>query len=532
MLLCLALWNVVGLAQTAPKKRPKTKQTKYRQITSEQVSKKNLAVAQSAAVKSLAVANEKVQALVAKEAHDLNFIHGGKPNDPYIYNALYQAIDKLNPNFNVMKWRPIKFKDSPISAIRTIALDATGKKLYVNSSSNKKKEVFLSELNINSSEIPYKSDEPFLLDYDTIFYRKMALSHDKKKLCRGGKGCLAFWDLERSNEALFKLSFPEQIGEVFGLAFLKTPELLEEIVLIADNNAQLFGFYPSTQKLTLIGKDVGGIKNMALSPDNKYLFTLTDTEIPSIWEFKNGQFSLIDFKHKANLQVKSDTFLRDKKYPNTATSIAFSPNGAYLAIGYSKGEIRVWDTKNWQQVCAPLICHQATIFDLTFSSDSRLLAAASLDKSATVWQMELVLDKSQPYKDANLSALYDPYIFEREHRLTRLGKSAPPVVRHFAPIKLNDHSDWVLSVAFTPGNDRLITGTANGIIKIWEMDMHKYADQICEKVQGNLSDKSWEKYIGTDDPSGRSMYIKTPDGGQRTPVSTCSPKYQPILDGE
>jgi WD40 repeat protein len=528
MLLCLALWNVVGLAQNTPKKRPKTNQPKYQRITPEQVSKKNLALAQSAAVKSLAVTNEKVQALVAKEAHDLNVIHGGKPNDPYIYNALYQAMDKLNPDFNVIKWRPVEFDSSPRQAIRAISLDATSKKLYVSSSVNKKNEVFFSVLDIPTSEMPYKVAEPFLLDYDTIFYRRMALSEDKKKLCRGGKGCLAFWDFEKSNKALFKLSVPEQIDNIFGLVFFKPPELSEEIVLIADNQGKLFCLYPSSQKIELIGQDIGAIGSMALSTNKQYLFTITNTDIPSIWEFKNGKFNLLDFKYAANFKVKLDTFFSDKKQKHTATSIAFSPNGAYLAIGYSSGAIMIWDTKNWQQVCAPLICHQATIFDLTFSSDSRLLAAASLDKSATVWQMELVLDKSQPYKDANLSALYDPYIFEREHRLTRLGKSAPPIVRHFAPIKLNDHSDWVMSVAFTPGNNRLITATANGLIKIWEMDMFKYADQICEKVQANLSDALWFKYLGTDDPSSRSMYIKTSDGGQRTPVSTCSPKYEPL----
>jgi len=78
----------------------------------------------------------------------------------------------------------------------------------------------------------------------------------------------------------------------------------------------------------------------------------------------------------------------------------------------------------------------------------------------------------------------------------------------------------------------VMTLNSKGQWQFWALEISTYADIICGKVQGNLSDKSWEKYIGSDDPTNKIMYIKTPDSGRRTPVSTCSPKYQSILDGE
>ena len=51
-----------------------------------------------------------------------------------------------------------------------------------------------------------------------------------------------------------------------------------------------------------------------------------------------------------------------------------------------------------------------------------------------------------------------------------------------------------------------------------------YADQICEIIRQNLSDKSWRKYIGTDDPKEQELFIYTIDGGRRIPFSTCGEK--------
>lgn len=476
-----------------------------REATRVAIATKGLSLAQSVAVKSLSVQDEKVEALLAKEAHDLNVINGGKPYDPYIYNGLYKAMDKLNPDFNAIKNAPAGVKR--IGAIRALCVSKDGQHIYSTGSEGfllkSKNQTFATDADHRKPE-----NLPVIIGKNPSVYRTMAMSADGKFLVRAGdNGNVEVFDISKDNEPPHIIR-SATYGRIWSLVLLNTEDGKTSGVIFADNNGSLQYASLKADEAAVVEEGNGSVIDMALSFDGKFLFTVDGvTDAPSIWQVKNGKLVTDKLEQSENFVINKG----GKTDENPATAVAFSPNGQYVAIGYRNGMVRIWDAKTWEtnngvdyaRIPEPLHNHQATIQDLTFSPDSRLLAAASMDKSASVWQVELALDKSQPYKDAK-----------------------------FSPIKLNDHSDWVMSVAFTPGNDRLITGTANGIIKIWEMDMFKYADQICEKVQGNLSDKSWEKYIGTDDPSGRTMYIKTPDGGQRTPVSTCSPKYQPLIDIE
>jgi hypothetical protein len=101
----------------------------------------------------------------------------------------------------------------------------------------------------------------------------------------------------------------------------------------------------------------------------------------------------------------------------------------------------------------------------------------------------------------------------------------------YEPIKIKSTHKFV-KTAIVELDKVVMTLNSKGQWQFWALEMSTYVDIICDKVKGNLSDKSWLQYIGSDDPTNKVMYIKTPDGGQRTPVSTCSPKYQPLLDIE
>jgi hypothetical protein len=58
--------------------------------------------------------------------------------------------------------------------------------------------------------------------------------------------------------------------------------------------------------------------------------------------------------------------------------------------------------------------------------------------------------------------------------------------------------------------------------------MARYAEQMCDMIRKNLSNKDWKKYIGTDDPEKdprkQKLYIITAEG-QRTPLKTCGEDF-------
>jgi hypothetical protein len=62
--------------------------------------------------------------------------------------------------------------------------------------------------------------------------------------------------------------------------------------------------------------------------------------------------------------------------------------------------------------------------------------------------------------------------------------------------------------------------------------MDVYANNICNRVNANLSDKAWRKYIGTDDENQETgpLYILLPNGAKRHPASTCGGSVDQLKD--
>jgi WD40 repeat protein len=67
-------------------------------------------------------------------------------------------------------------------------------------------------------------------------------------------------------------------------------------------------------------------------------------------------------------------------------SVAFSPDGRWMATGCYWGVIEFWDAARFEKV-RTVQAHNGAVWKLAFSPDSKRLAAASFDGTATVWEL-------------------------------------------------------------------------------------------------------------------------------------------------
>ncbi|MDM8520917.1 WD40 repeat domain-containing protein [Anaerolineales bacterium HSG6] len=72
----------------------------------------------------------------------------------------------------------------------------------------------------------------------------------------------------------------------------------------------------------------------------------------------------------------------------TAFSLAYSPDGTKLAIGFQEGGIEIWDTESLSRL-QTLEGHTegSIITDLAFSPDGETLASSGADRMARLWQV-------------------------------------------------------------------------------------------------------------------------------------------------
>ena len=151
-------------------------------------------------------------------------------------------------------------------------------------------------------------------------------------------------------------------------------------------------------------------------------------------------------------------------------SVAFSPDGQYLAIGDTKGNIllrRVIDS----QLIRKLEGHGGWVVALEFSPNGRLLASSSSDGTARLWEVETgrCLQCFSEHQQEVWSVVFSPdgqtLATGCDDGLIRIWQVATGECLQV----FSGHESEVLTVAFTHDGQKLLSGSQDSTVRLWDL---------------------------------------------------------------
>ncbi|KAM7207405.1 transcriptional repressor tup1 [Naviculisporaceae sp. PSN 640] len=195
------------------------------------------------------------------------------------------------------------------------------------------------------------------------------------------------------------------------------------------------------------------------SSDGKYVATGCNRSA-QIFEVESGEKVCV--LQDDSIDVSGDLYIR---------SVCFSPDGQYLATGAEDKLIRVWDIAS-RTIRNTFAGHEQDIYSLDFSRDGRTIASGSGDRTVRLWDIETgQMITTLTIEDGVTTVAISP-----DTKFVAAGSLDKSVrvwdTRGYLVERLegpDGHKDSVYSVAFSPNGRDLVSGSLDKTIKMWEL---------------------------------------------------------------
>ena len=151
-------------------------------------------------------------------------------------------------------------------------------------------------------------------------------------------------------------------------------------------------------------------------------------------------------------------------------SVAFSPDGRFLATGHANGEIRLWQIADRKQLSI-YRGHFNQVRTIAYSPDGKTLASGSHDHTIKLWNIQTgkCLHTFEGHSNWVRSVVYSPdgktlASGSHDHTIKLWDIQTRTCVHTF-----EGHSNWVRSVAYSPNGKTLASGSYDRTIKLWDI---------------------------------------------------------------
>ena len=280
--------------------------------------------------------------------------------------------------------------------------------------------------------------------------RTVRISNNGSRIVSMGENCfMRFWHGETG------VCYHQRIFNIPDQAFAISPD--GNLLIVGENQSlpKIFSLNDPHRDPQLLGQRIALCRIVAFSSDGTCVFCSGDGYQTYIWNVITKELVLDIGEIKKGRSVES---------------VVFSPNGQFVAIGYSDNVVIIIDIQT-RQVKQRLVGHKSRIHTVAFSPDGNLMASGSEDATVKIW------DVRTAQQCASI-----------EHRSIAYG------------------------VAFSPDGKILASGLSDGSLRFWETTNWQEVaviDKFVSPIRSFCFSQDWSRIVVNthNDPSVKDLCV-------------------------
>ncbi|KAJ1933222.1 general transcription repressor [Linderina macrospora] len=264
----------------------------------------------------------------------------------------------------------------------------------------------------------------FTLEHNSVVCC-VKFSNDGKLLATGCNRTTQIWNMSTgAKEAVLADENAPKNGDLYIRAVCFSPDGKYLVTGAEDKQIRIWDITTKKIRHILAGHEQD-IYSLDFSPDGRTILSGSGDRTVRLWDLETGK--------------NVHTFTIDDMGPKDAgvTSVAFSPNGQLVAAASLDKMIRLWDASSGQFL-ERIDGHKDSVYAVAFSPDGRSLLSGSLDKTLRIWD------------------------------LARLDSHGRPTGPSGCRSTLTGHKDFVLSVAYSPDGNWIVSGSKDRGVQFWD----------------------------------------------------------------